>query len=147
MVCSSSQTTGSRTHCTDCMRIVLFSALVLHWVTHVDTEEDSVAICRSCQGNMSKYETSPSGGTLNQNRMGFGRVVKFGGDVTTDIAAIKRPSKREKLESDAIPMGKIACRIETTQDRRDADSMETADNDCTVSAKVSSIDQIHEAVA
>lgn len=43
-------------------------------------------------------------------------------------------------------MGKIACRIETTQDRRDVESMETEDNDYTASAKASSTDQINETV-
>lgn len=79
--------------------------------------------------------------------MDFGRTSKFGGDVVTDITAVKRPTKREKLEADAIPMGKISCRIETTQDhhdRQDVESIETEEQDFN-HGKGSSTDQINEA--
>ena len=66
----------------------------------------------------------------------------FGSGVTTDITAVKKQTKREKLEADAIPMGKIGYKVETTQDRQDVESVETDEQD--YPAKANSTDQIND---
>ena len=106
----------------------------------MDTDEDAmVTVCKGCQGKMSRFDVQSS---QSQSRnIGFARPVGLGG-VTTDITAVKKPTKREKLESDAIPMGKIGYKVETTQDRHDVESVETEEHD--YPAKANSTDQINE---
>lgn len=112
--------------------------MVLHWVTHVDQIEDSAVVCTSCQTNINKHTITTA------SRHDFGRQqTKYGPGVTTDITAGKKATKNDKQSSDLIPMGKIACRIETVQDRRDLESLETAD--CSeYPGKSTSTDQINE---
>jgi len=128
-----------------CNGDVLFSALVLHWVTHVDDDTTSmVTVCKGCQGKMSKFDVHSH--TQSQSRnIDFSRGVGYGNGVTTDITAGKKQNKREKLEADAIPMGKIGYKVETTQDRQDVESVETDDHD--YPAKANSTDQIHSSAA
>ena len=100
-----------------------------------------VTVCKGCQGKMSKFDIHSQ---QSQSRnIDFARGAGgFGSGVTTDITAVKKQTKREKLEADAIPMGKIGYKVETTQDRQDVESVETDEQD--YPAKANSTDQIND---
>lgn len=102
-----------------------------------------VTVCKGCQGKISKFDVhSQQSQSRNIDFARGGVGAGFGSGVTTDITAVKKQSKREKLEADAIPMGKIGYKVETTQDRQDVESVETDEHD--YPAKANSTDQIND---
>lgn len=119
---------------------VLFSVLVLHWVTHQDEDgfESSESRCGECKRTLggARYSFNNSGIASGRFGQDNSRHQKsFGGQVVTNCEANKGSYTK------SIPLGGIMTRTEFT---RDVESMDEVSDAGPSDKRESSIDRIRE---
>jgi ribosomal protein L34E len=93
--------------------VVLFSVLVLHWVTHQDEEiMDSKTKCGECNRTLAGGGHYSLGSGIRTGHLDHDLQRPFGGQVITNCKAAKKGDCKDK----SIPLEGIMTRTEFTRD-------------------------------
>jgi ribosomal protein L34E len=93
-------------------KLVLFSVLVLHWVTHQDEEGmDSRTRCEKCNRTLGGGQYSLGSSNVVRGGVDHSLQRPFGGQVITNCT-----SKKTDVKDKSIPLEGILTRTEFTRD-------------------------------